>query len=108
MDKLPPRMRLTLDTEDRTLVIEADGTRETVPLYSARAFEVLSAQWLRVGWNEKYVYTFSWLGRPLIQLPEDVIRAQEVVYRVKPDVVIETGVAHGGSLVLYASLCKAM
>jgi cephalosporin hydroxylase len=101
-------MRLTLDTENRTLVVDADGSQESMPLYSARAFELLSEQWLRVGWNEKYVYTFSWLGRPLIQLPEDVIRVQEVVYRVKPDVIIETGVAHGGSLVLYASLFRAM
>ncbi len=48
------------------------------------------------------------MGRPVIQLPEDMIRIQEVLYRVKPDVVIETGVAHGGSLIFYASLFKAM
>ena len=48
------------------------------------------------------------MGRPIIQLPEDMIRVQEVIYRVRPDVIIETGVAHGGSLIYYASLCKAM
>jgi cephalosporin hydroxylase len=48
------------------------------------------------------------MGRPIIQLPEDMIRMQEVIYRVKPDVTIETGVAHGGSLIYYASLCKAI
>ena len=48
------------------------------------------------------------MGRPLIQLPEDVIRIQEVIYRVKPTLIIETGIAHGGSLILYASLLKAM
>jgi cephalosporin hydroxylase len=48
------------------------------------------------------------MGRPVIQLPEDMIRIQEVIYAVKPDVIIETGVAHGGSLIFYASLCKAM
>jgi cephalosporin hydroxylase len=41
---------------------------------------------------------FSWMGRPIIQLPEDVIRVQEVIYCVKPDVIIETGIAQGGSL----------
>jgi cephalosporin hydroxylase len=46
------------------------------------------------------------LGRPVIQLPDDLIRLQELIYRVKPDVIIETGVAHGGSLVFYASLCR--
>src|SRR5690606_24886939 len=59
------------------------------------------------GWDTKYVYSFSWLGRPIIQLPEDMMRIQEVIYSLKPDVIIETGVAHGGSLIFYASLCKA-
>src|SRR5207253_434917 len=72
------------------------------------AFEILSEQWLKVGWNEKYPYTFSWMGRPIIQLPEDMIRVQEVIYRIRPAVIIETGIAHGGSLIYYASLCKAM
>src|SRR5262249_2601890 len=65
-------------------------------------------EWLNVGWTQRYSYSFTWLGRPLIQLPEDVLRIQEVIHRVKPDVIVETGVAHGGSLILYASLCKAM
>ena len=56
----------------------------------------------------KYVYSFTWLGRPIIQFPEDMIRLQEVIYSVKPDLIIETGVAHGGALVFFASLCKAM
>ena len=60
------------------------------------------------GLDQKYVYTFSWLGRPVIQLPEDLVRIQEVLHDVRPDVIVETGIAHGGSLVFYASLCKAM
>jgi cephalosporin hydroxylase len=48
------------------------------------------------------------MGRPIIQLPEDMFLLQEAVYGVKPDVIIETGIAHGGSLIFYASLCKAM
>jgi len=63
---------------------------------------------LKICWNQQYPYTFSWLGRPIVQLPEDMIRVQEVIYRVRPDVIIETGVAHGGSLIYYASLCKAI
>ncbi|HEX2054735.1 MAG TPA: CmcI family methyltransferase, partial [Actinomycetota bacterium] len=61
-----------------------------------------------VGFDNKYVYCFSWLGRPVLQLPEDLVRVQEAVYRVRPDVIIETGIAHGGSLVFYAGLCRAM
>lgn len=101
-------MRLIIDTEAKTLSTEEHGTARILPLYSTEAFELLSHQWLKVGWNQKYPYTFSWMGRPIIQLPEDMIRTQEVIYRVKPDVVIETGVAHGGSLIYYASLMKAM
>jgi cephalosporin hydroxylase len=55
-----------------------------------------------------HVYSFTWMGRPVIQLPEDMLRLQEVIFSVQPDVIIETGVAHGGSLVFYASLCKLM
>lgn len=102
-------MKMEIDTAAATLHVSGgDGGDRQYPLYSREAFEVISRVWLKVGWNEKYPYTFSWLGRPLIQLPEDVLRMQEVIYRVKPDVIIETGVAHGGSLILYASLCKAM
>jgi len=101
-------VRLTIDTEDATLEIVDGEKSRTLPLYSKEAFEAISREWVRVGWNEKYPYTFSWMGRPVIQLPEDMIRIQEVIYQVKPDVILETGVAHGGSLVFYASLCKAM
>ena len=101
-------MKLTIDTERKQITIEENGATRTLALYSREAFEHISHQWLKVGWNQKYLYTFSWMGRPIIQLPEDMIRVQEVVYRIKPDVIIETGVAHGGSLIFYASLFKAM
>ncbi len=101
-------MKLTLDTDARTLTLVEDGHTQTLDLYSTEAFEAISRQWVRVGWNQKYQYNFSWMGRPIIQLPEDMIRMQEVIYQIKPDVIIETGVAHGGSLIFYASLCKAM
>ena len=94
---------------ERALVRVVDGdTTEVHPLGSPEAFSSISWAWLRSGWDAKYVYSFSWLGRPIIQLPEDMIRIQEILYRVKPDVIIETGVAHGGSLIFYASLCHAM
>ena len=64
---------------------------------SKEAFELVSKIWLRCGWDVKYVYSFSWLGRPIIQLPEDMVRIQEVIYSCQPDVILETGVAHGGS-----------
>lgn len=102
-------MRLLIDTELKSLLLqELKGEDKQIDLYSKQAFEIISQLWLKVGWNEKYPYTFSWMGRPIIQNPEDIIRAQEVIYQIKPDVIIETGVAHGGSLMFYASLCKTI
>jgi cephalosporin hydroxylase len=94
-------VNLTFDTDQKTIL--ADG-RE-LPLYSKEGFELLSKLWLKVGWNQKYTYTFSWFGVPIIQLPEDMVRYQELVFALKPDVIVETGVAHGGSLLYSASLC---
>jgi cephalosporin hydroxylase len=99
-------MRLTIDDSARTLTDHEAG--RVIDLFSPEAFALLSREWLRVGWSLKHVYSFTWLGRPLIQLPEDAIRIQEVIYTVKPDVIVETGVAHGGGLIFYASLCKAI
>jgi cephalosporin hydroxylase len=54
----------------------------------------------------KYSYNFHWLGRPIIQYPQDIVAMQEIIWNVKPDLIIETGIAHGGSLILYASLLE--
>ena len=99
-------MRCTIDTASGLISADNGEQETTVDLYSTEGFELLSELWLKVGWNQKHVYTFSWLGRPIIQLPEDVVRIQEVIHQLQPDVIVETGVAHGGALVYYASLCK--
>ncbi|MEX0700806.1 MAG: CmcI family methyltransferase [Planctomycetales bacterium] len=90
-------------------VITIDGGtagERRIGIGTPEAFRLLSRLWLRSGWDTKYVYGFTWLGRPIIQLPDDLIRLQEVIYRIRPDVIIETGIAHGGSLVFSASLCE--
>jgi cephalosporin hydroxylase len=56
--------------------------------------------------KSQYSYNFSWMGRPIIQYPQDMIAMQEIIWEVKPDLIIETGIAHGGSLVYYASLLE--
>lgn len=101
-------MKVTIDTDARRVTIGEGAAAETLALYDKRAFELLSDLWLKLSWVQKYSYTFTWMGRPVIQHPEDLVRTQEIVYFLKPDVIIETGVAHGGSLVLSASLMKAM
>lgn len=87
---------------------EVSYAGKTHDLRSSDAFELVSDVYLNVGWQNKHVYSFTWLGRPIIQLPEDIVRVQELVYSVSPDFIIETGIAHGGSLILYASLCKCL
>ena len=67
-------------------------------------FHSLSLEWVRQSMLNKYVYNFDWLGRPIIQFPQDIVGVQELVWRIKPDLIIETGIAHGGSLVLSASM----
>lgn len=101
-------MRLTIDTDAKTLEIADGGDVRTLDLYGREAYKQIARQWMRTSWNQKYSYTFTWLGRPMIQHPEDVLRMQEVIFSLKPDVVIETGVAHGGSLIFYASLLEVM
>lgn len=91
-----------------TVSQNCDDGEVTHKFDSPEAFKLLSDVWLRCGWDVKYAYSFSWLGRPIIQLPEDMFRVQEIVSDLKPDVIVETGIAHGGSLVFYASLLKAL
>ena len=99
---------IKIDLEQGIVSVEENGRTREYKLDTPEAFQIVSDAWLRAGWDNKYVYSFTWLGRPIIQLPEDMIRLQEVIHAVQPDVIVETGVAHGGSLVFYASLCKAM
>ncbi len=70
--------------------------------------QALSRIWVREITRHKYAYNFSWMGRPIIQFPQDMVAMQEIIWATKPDLIIETGVAHGGSLIYYASLMEMM
>lgn len=65
-----------------------------------------SHDWLLKASSYKYGYNFSWLGRPIIQLPADIMALQEIIWEVKPELIIETGVAHGGSIIFSASMLE--
>lgn len=77
-------------------------------------FQSLSRRWLEAAFRRKYSYNFAWLGRPIIQFPQDIVGVQELIWETKPDLIVETGIAHGGSLMLSASmlalldLCEAI
>ncbi len=66
----------------------------------------LTREWFLQSCRHAYSHNFSWLGRPIIQFPQDILAMQEIIWRVKPDLIVETGIAHGGSLIFYASLLE--
>src|SRR5580692_7327529 len=101
-------MKLTIDTGAGVLTTEDSGKLCELPLYSREAFELISREWVRTGWAVNYYFTLSWFGRPILQLPEDLLRLQEVVNALQPDVIIESGIYGGGSLLFHATLCEAL
>lgn len=68
----------------------------------------LSRKWIECASRMKYSYNFTWLGRPIIQFPPDIVALQELIWQVKPDLIIETGIAHGGSLIFSASMLELL
>lgn len=97
---------LRIDLDAAEIAVTGAGSERRLALASPEAFAILSEAWIRSGWANRYSYTFTWLGRPVIQLPADLIRLQELIYLQQPDVVLETGIAHGGSVVFCAGLCR--
>jgi cephalosporin hydroxylase len=88
-------------------VTTPDGERE-LDIYSEDGYRALSQLWTRANWQNKLSYEVSWLGIPIIQLPEDIVVMQELIWKVRPDVIVESGVAHGGALALYASILELL
>ncbi|MCF7900124.1 cephalosporin hydroxylase family protein [Candidatus Babeliales bacterium] len=68
----------------------------------------VSLEWLAKTYRYRYPYNFSWLGVPIIQYPQDIMAMQEIIWSVQPDLIIETGIAHGGSLLFYASMLELL
>jgi cephalosporin hydroxylase len=71
-------------------------------------FERVNQQWLEHSIAHKYSYNFNWMGRPIIQYPQDIVAMQELIWELRPDFIIETGIAHGGSLIFYASMLELL
>ncbi|WP_243439153.1 cephalosporin hydroxylase family protein [Fundidesulfovibrio soli] len=71
-------------------------------------FERSSQEWMQRAELHRYTYHFEWLGRPIIQFPQDILAMQELIWTVRPEVIVETGIAHGGSLVFYASMLELL
>ena len=96
-------------TENESKLILKNSTQEfEANLYSREGLEMLSNLWLKVAVEYKLNYELSWMGRPIIQFGSDMILLQELLFEIKPDIFIETGIAHGGSLIYTASLFELM
>jgi cephalosporin hydroxylase len=84
-----------------------DGTeRNDIDLYSAEGYALAAELWLKASCHHRVMYEPTWMGIPIIQYPTDMVMMQELLWKVRPDFVIETGVAHGGSCVLHASVLE--
>lgn len=83
---------------------KSDCDREILAMKSDQKLSKLTREWMNRANSHKYSYHFEWLGRPIIQYPQDIVAFQEIVWDTRPDLIIETGIAHGGSLILSASL----
>ena len=84
-----------------------EETRQRIEKNSSNNELMAAARHFNVESNKaQYSYNFRWMGRPIIQYPQDILAMQEIIWEIKPDLIIETGVAHGGSLIFYASMLE--
>ncbi len=84
----------------------AEECRQRALSYIGSELQLAAATFMQASTQPKYSYNFSWLGRPIIQYPQDIVAVQEIIWKVKPDLIIETGIAHGGSLIFHASMLE--
>lgn len=83
-----------------------EGAAEIAAMGEDRGLAKATQQWIETANRAKYSYHFEWMGRPIIQYPQDVVAMQELIWSIKPDLIIETGIAHGGSLIFSASMLE--
>ncbi|HEB71917.1 MAG TPA: hydroxylase [Nitrospirae bacterium] len=86
--------------------VESGDGKRAVDLYSDEGFKLAAELWLKASCHRKLMYEPTWLGIPIIQYPNDIVMMQELIWKLRPDVIVETGVAHGGAAILYASILE--
>lgn len=92
------------NTDSNYLKFKTEGLAEIKKMAEDASLKELTNEWINRANPQKYSYHFEWMGRPIIQYPQDMVAFQEIVWEVKPDLIIETGIAHGGSLIQSASM----
>jgi cephalosporin hydroxylase len=94
------------DSDDREF--ERNNHAQIDAMAADQTLETLTRQWFDRSIHHGYSYHFRWMGLPIIQYPQDMIAMQELIWRIRPDVIVECGVARGGSIVYYASLLQLL
>ncbi|MNF26555.1 Rhamnosyl O-methyltransferase precursor [compost metagenome] len=93
-------------TQTAVQIFEAECQAEVVAQGQNEKLKGLARDFFNESAKHKYSYHFSWMGRPIIQFPQDMMAMQELIWQIKPDLIIECGIAHGGSIIYYASLLE--
>ncbi len=89
-------------------LITDDGNTKEVDVYSNEGLSLIAELWTKVACHNRLMYEPTWLGIPIIQFPDDILMMQELIWKIRPDVIVETGVAHGGSAIFHASLLELL
>ncbi|MBA3052130.1 cephalosporin hydroxylase family protein [bacterium] len=92
-----------MSNDAKITLVEGEETT-TVDVYSEEGLELVSKLWVKLYAQYKLTHDVKWMGIPIIQFPEDIMMMQELIWKERPDIIVECGIAHGGSLVFYASL----
>lgn len=87
-------------------LFKREGEQEIQAMGGDKALRAATRDWVNKANARKYSYHFEWMGRPIIQYPQDIVAMQELIWQVQPDLIIETGIAHGGSLIFSASMLE--
>ncbi|MBN2141060.1 MAG: class I SAM-dependent methyltransferase [Desulfovibrionaceae bacterium] len=90
------------------LTLEAHGRTTSVDLFSRQGLELVAGLWVKLYAQYRFTHDITWMGVPIIQFPEDIMMMQELIWKVRPDVIVECGFAHGGSALFYASFLELM
>ena len=95
---------MSIKPENPIATFEAEKLSTISSYFANKKWQELSSAWMIQAFQNRYMYNFSWQGRPIIQTPVDMVAMQELIWSIKPDLIIETGIAHGGSIILSASM----
>jgi len=90
----------------KNIEFEKENKRNIELMNENLELKKITRSWFDLAFQYQYSYHFTWLGRPIIQFPQDMIALQELIWKVKPDIIIETGIAHGGSIIFSASMLE--